>query len=389
MRSRPPLGIFLKALIKAPDLTFALTRGLIRKHITSSRDYKHQTGEALEPPYQISLRITNVCNHRCAVCGQYGKKGYMKGDRAKEFLKVLPIEKYKRLVDEVSHYKPLFYITGGEPFLYPDLVELMNYIKQKGCLATVVTNGVLLEKYAEEMVKNKWDMVMVSFDGPKEIHDKCRNFSGAYDTCFNGLLKLNEMKKKYKSVRPFVFTSTTLSTLNAPLLDKTLDIGRQLKPDLMVIYLSWFTSEEIGKAQDNILKENLGVTSFTWKSYATKFSEDDAKLFENAINGIKEKKWPFPYFIIPNVKDIKRYYLDPSEMFGYNKCVAPFIMVDVMPNGDVTTCRDFVDIKVGNINEKPLLKIWNDTDFVNFRKLLIKNKGLLPQCSRCCGLMGF
>ncbi len=95
--------------------------------------------------------------------------------------------------------------------------------------------------------------------------------------------------------------------------------------------------------------------------------------------------------VIPNIKDkdIAKYYLNSSEMFGYAKCVAPFIMVDIMPNGDVTTCRDFIDIKVGNITEKPLLDIWNGEEFVKFRKLLIENKGLLPQCSRCCGLMGF
>jgi len=36
-----------------------------------------------------------------------------------------------------------------------------------------------------------------------------------------------------------------------------------------------------------------------------------------------------------------------------------------------------------------LLEIWNDKGFVKFRKLLIRKGGTLPQCSRCCGLMGF
>ncbi len=98
-----------------------------------------------------------------------------------------------------------------------------------------------------------------------------------------------------------------------------------------------------------------------------------------------------PYLVIPELKDedLARYYLEPSEMFGYSKCSAPFTTVDVMPNGDVTTCRDFIDVVVGNITEKPLLDVWNDEPFTKFRKLLIKRDGLLPQCSRCCGLMGF
>ena len=171
MRSKFPLKLLLNGISRAPDLSRVLLKGMIRKHVGANKDYKYGTGKALKPPMQISLRITNACNHKCAVCGQYGTKGYMKNKSSEYLLKTLSIEKYKELVDQVAHYKPIFYVTGGEAFLYPGFVELMNYIKKKGCVLSVVTNGVLLEKYAEEIVKNKWDMVLVSFDGPREIHD--------------------------------------------------------------------------------------------------------------------------------------------------------------------------------------------------------------------------
>lgn len=391
MISRFPIKLLLKILYRAPDLSHTLLKSMIRKHVGANKDYRYGTGKALKPPIQISLRITNVCNHKCDVCGQYGRRGYMKNKNSKHLFKTLPVEKYKELVDQVAHYKPIFYVTGGEAFLYPGFVELMNYIKKKGCILSVVTNGVLLEKYAEEIVKNSWDMILVSFDGPKEIHDKCRNLKGAYDAVVKGILKINEVKKKYGKVKPFVLTSTTISSVNAGVLDKTFEIGKKLNPDIVIIYLSWFTSEEIAKKQTRILQEKLGITPFTWRSYVKNFTEEEAKLFQKSISEIKKKKWPFEYMVIPNIKDkdIAKYYLNSSEMFGYAKCVAPFIMVDIMPNGDVTTCRDFIDVKVGNITEKPILDIWNDEEFVKFRKLLIENRGLLPQCSRCCGLMGF
>ena len=391
MKSKLPTRLLMKGLFSSPDLIYPISRGLLRKHLTVLNDYKNGSGKALHPPLQISLRITNVCNHRCAVCGQYGKNGYMKGEKAKDLLKTLPLETYKKLVDEVAYYKPLFYITGGEPFLYPGIVELMNYIKKKGMVATIVTNGVFLEKYADEIVKNKWDMVLVSFDGPEEIHDECRNFKGAYETSVKGLLKLHEAKIKYKSVKPYVLTSTTISKVNAPVLEKTFEIGKKIKPDLMIIYLSWFTSEAIGKAQTNIFETELGITPFTWKSYVTEFSKEDAEMFQDKIAKIKKIKWPFEYHFIPDLKpkQISEYYLKTHKLFGYSKCAAPFFMIDVMPNGDVVTCRDFIDVKVGNITEEPLLKIWNSPGYVKFRQLLIKKGGTLPQCSRCCGLMGF
>jgi radical SAM protein with 4Fe4S-binding SPASM domain len=391
MRSSLPLKLLMKGLTGAPDLAPMLLQGMYRKRFGVERDYRNGDGTALQRPRQISLRITNACNHRCAVCGQYGSHGYMHTDQKRNLLKTLPPETYRNLVDQVADDKPIFYVTGGEPFLYPGFVPLMNYIKEKGCILSVVTNGVKLAEAAEEMVRNKWDMILVSFDGPREIHDQCRNFPGAYDTAFEGIKKLGELKKKYRSVKPFVMTSTTISPVNAPVLDETFEIGTQLMPDLMVVYLSWFTSEEIGRAHAAILDRELGVKAFTWESYATLFSRDQAEQFQQAIAAVKRRKWPFEYLIIPDLPDheLARYYTEPSEMFEYGPCAAPFIMVDVMPNGDVTTCRDFIDVKVGNITEKPLLDIWNGDEFKRFRKLLIDHNGLLPQCSRCCGLMGF
>ncbi len=391
MRSRFPARLLFTAISRCPGLSLLSVKYLYRKHIDSGRDYRRGTGEALQPPVQISLRITNACNHRCAVCGQYGHNGYMHQDKRRDMLRTLPLEVYQNLIDQTAHLRPVFYITGGEPFLYPGFMELMNYIKKRGCALSVVTNGVLLEKHAEEIVRNGWDMALVSFDGPEEIHDRCRKTPGAYTTAVRGILALNEMKRKHRSAKPFVLTSTTISGVNAQVLPDTFEIGSRLRPDLMVVYLSWFTSESIGKAHAEILERELGVTPFTWKSYLAEFSQDEAALFRDALENVRRKKWPFEYLVIPDLRgdDVARYFTTPEEMFGFGKCVAPFLMIDVMPNGDVTTCRDFIDVKVGNITEKPLLEIWNDKPFVRFRKLLLDHGGLLPQCSRCCGLMGF
>ena len=78
------------------------------------------------------------------------------------------------------------------------LVPLVNYIKQKGLTVQIVTNGVGLEKNAETIVANEWDMICVSFDGPKEIHDKCRGVPGALDTAIRGISAIQENEKGTK-----------------------------------------------------------------------------------------------------------------------------------------------------------------------------------------------
>ena len=81
-------------------------------------------------------------------------KGVLKGSfAAEESKKVLGLDVYKRLVDEIKHKRPTIYIWGGEPFLYPELFPLVNYMKDAGMAVSVNTNGDLLAKNAEEIVR--------------------------------------------------------------------------------------------------------------------------------------------------------------------------------------------------------------------------------------------
>ncbi len=115
--------------------------------------------------------------------------------RKKSLLKTLPVESYKELVDNLAFYKPCFYVTGGEPFLYLRFVELLNYAKEKGCNVDVVTNDVKLKQYAEEIVRIQWDMIILSFDGPEEILDLCRRTRGAHITAVDCLLEVQKWRK--------------------------------------------------------------------------------------------------------------------------------------------------------------------------------------------------
>ena len=234
-------------------------------------------------------------------------------------------------------------------------------------------------------------MVLVSFDGPEHIHDACRGLKGAYMTAVDGLIELKKQIAGQKKSKTHILTSLTLSPANVDYIEETFQLNKMISPHLMVVYLSWFTSEHISGARAKILGEHFGVEPFTCQSYTKSFSLQEAQSFADNLEKARNKKWPFDYLVVPDLKrdDVRDYYLHPEKTFGYDKCFAPFIMIDIMPNGDVTTCRDYIDIKVGNINEDSLLDIWNNKKFVAFRKLLIKHNGVLPQCSRCCGLMGF
>ena len=77
-------------------------------------------------PEYISFTLTNLCNLRCRMCGQWSEEGYI-SNRVKDPRAVMKLEDWKKLVDEISNYKIKFIlIRGGEPFLFPGIMELLE-----------------------------------------------------------------------------------------------------------------------------------------------------------------------------------------------------------------------------------------------------------------------
>jgi len=62
--------------------------------------------------------------------------------------------------------------------------------------------------------------------------------------------------------------------------------------------------------------------------------------------------------------------------------------MEVNSNGDVSPCRDYHDYVVGNIRQSTLTELWNSEAYKKFRCSVTRD-GLMPVCTRCCGLMGY
>jgi len=382
---------FWTPVARHPVLMMKLGRGVFRKYVLANRDRQKPDGRS-EALWLVSMRITHRCNHRCAICGQWGEKGYNKLEGAPKVMGEVPLETYKKMVDQVRGRRPHIYITGGEPFLYKDLVPLVNYMKKKGLSVQIVTNGVGLGRNAEEIVRNGWDMLCVSLDGPQQVHDKCRGTTGAFETMRDGMLKVQETKKRLGKRKPTFYTLTTISQTNQAVLHETLELASTLKPDLLVVYYSWFTSEALGKKHTEIMKKELGVEPFAWKSYVRDLSGLDTAVIRQQVEKIGASEFGRPVIFVPKIEpsEVERYYRNPEDFLGWSKCLAPWFQVDIMPNGDVVNCRDFPDIVMGNIKDAPILEIYNSEKFRAFRKVLMKApNGVFPTCSRCCGLMGY
>ncbi len=176
-------------------------------------------------PLKISFAITYRCNLRCKVCNIWKKESYQSEISIKE-------------IDNFFKNARQFFwvsITGGEPFLRPDLPEIIDIILTYCNKLSVLhfnTNGQLTTK-AVNLVKfirkNNPKLIVifnVSIDGPPYLHDQIRGMQGAWDNAMNTF----KMMKDMGSVKSHI--SFTLSTYNIGRFRETFESLKAIYPHL-------------------------------------------------------------------------------------------------------------------------------------------------------------
>ncbi len=138
----------------------------------------------------------------------------------------------------------------------------------------------------------------------------------------------------------------------------------------------------------------FGSEPRTQRGWIGDWKPDDFELLNSQLAKLKNQsrslKAP-PVVILPalsGVENLKSYYTDHAATFGFNRCISIYQALEVNSNGNVSPCRDYHDYVVGNVKEKTITQIWNSAMYQDFRRSQ-DLKGLMPICSRCCGLMGF
>ena len=114
--------------------------------------------------YYVTLR----CNQRCTFCNiPHTNNGSPQREPRMDQVRA-NLRDLKRLGVLILD------VTGGEPLLYRNIVEMLTLAKKMRFLTSVTTNGMLYPKYAEQLV-GKVDALLFSIDSTdREEHDRIR-----------------------------------------------------------------------------------------------------------------------------------------------------------------------------------------------------------------------
>jgi len=126
----------------------------------------------MQKPWAISIEVTHNCTANCDHCD--------KGELIKNE-KQATAEEYQRIYDQI---RPIVVqISGGEPLLRKDILDIVGVFKNPGHLPYIVfvTNASLLteEKY-DQLKEAGVDQFSISIDFPDERHDENRHLIGLF-----------------------------------------------------------------------------------------------------------------------------------------------------------------------------------------------------------------
>ena len=137
----------------------------------------------------MRLALTSACNLRCDYC-------MPKGIDCIKQVNDLSFNEFVHIVEagaELGINK--IRLTGGEPLIYPNLIELINKIKSlpNKISVHITTNGILLKEMAKELVEAGVDSINISMDSLDR--DKYREITrgGALSRVLNGIKALEDL----------------------------------------------------------------------------------------------------------------------------------------------------------------------------------------------------
>ncbi len=160
-------------------------------------------------PVSVTFISTFRCNFSCRYCAIWNYNGYE-----------MNTAEVISMIDEFSRMGTRrFSFNGGEPLLRPDIAELAAYCRKKGLFTTLFTNGWLVPENLKA-IKNL-DVLIVTLDGPAQVHDLQRNQPGSYEHAIAAIrLARNE--------NITVWTNTVITRHNAGNLDFILQKAEEL-----------------------------------------------------------------------------------------------------------------------------------------------------------------
>ena len=308
-------------------------------------------------PEFIILDITHRCNLKCNIC---------------QIRKDKPIEEFSlsevsNLIDQAIGWQVKeFVLSGGEPLIREDILDILDYVKEKNYHIGVLTNGIVLDidfinKLLPYLISNTLSL-NISLDALNPaIHDDIRGSVGCFSKTLNALKIISGLK----IIHPNINFNVICIILNENL-------------EELVSLANFLQSLNVNSIQFQPLLSNNLIMKERASGGKYWVPLHRLILLDEVIDQLAAFKTKNPLLVrnsTNNLRLVKNYFREKLNQ-GDVRCLYADKIVLIANNGDVTTCFDHY----GNIRKNTLKQIFESEGAKQAREnvRLCKNPCLLP-----------
>jgi radical SAM protein with 4Fe4S-binding SPASM domain len=288
-------------------------------------------------PSFLAIEPINNCNLECPECPT--GNGSMLRTKSQIEMKL-----HNKIIDETGKFLwSILYYFQGEPFLNPNLFEMIRYASDNHIYTITSTNGHFLNiGNSEKIIKSGLDKLIISLDGITPESYQIYRKNGSFNKVLEGIKTIVGAKKQLKSKSPII-----------------------------IIQFLVFKSNQHQIKEAKALAKKLNVDRIDFKTaqiYAFK-------------NGNPQ---------IPDISKYSRYKQNIDGTYTIksklrNRCWRMWANPVLTVSGDISVCcfDKNAEFKVGNLNKSSLFSIWKSEEYDNFRKTIFKSRKGIEMCTNC------
>lgn len=289
-------------------------------------------------PFAASIEPTTACNLGCPECPS-GLKQFTRPTGK------LNSEKHEEILNKLG--KQLFYINyyfQGEPFIHPQFLKLIKTANKRNIYTSTSTNAhFITEKVAEEIIHSGLDRLIISIDGlTQETYEQYR-IKGKLSKVIEGTKNVIEAKKKLSSKSPHIIFQFLVVRPNEHEVDKVFKLAKEMGVDEVRLKTAQLYDYEKG---NKLMPTNEKYARYSKQKDGT--YKPKYKLLNNNWRMLSSTVLTWDGKVVPCCFDKDAHHI------------------------------------LGDISNYPSFKaIWNNKDYVDFRKAVFTRRKEIDICQNC------
>ncbi|PID56531.1 hypothetical protein CSB45_10915 [candidate division KSB3 bacterium] len=312
-------------------------------------------------PIHIQVELTTYCNLQCKACM---RSKYLDQSRHLSFAQ------FTNIVEQIRPVK-ISLSGGGEPFMNPEVFDMISLAKSLGASINTTTNCTLLNtETCERIVTSGLDLLKISIDGATaEAYLQSRG-EDRFSEVLEGIQRLTEAKRRLGSSTPFLRFNYVIFSGNYHDMAATVDLAAACGIDAI-----YFQPLEL-----------IGIEERRAELVGDMSAEGVRREIERAIQAQQRSRVKSNLHVLRAAFPLywKKYTLTPQNPES-RRCILPWFSTYITLNGTVHPCcsSSQPETLMGNIFDASMETIWNGAKYQSFRQTIREGTRAYPICKNC------